>query len=162
MMKSMGGSVLLGYLWAFWDDQRQTWHDKAADTYVIKHVAGGYDIAEPPAPSLSGQKALWWAVGGTLVWLALQVGTLQAMNWWSTWIEDLQAELDSNRPIVTAPLHANPSEGSAASSAMTSMPSEVRYPPPVFSSSSTQLPSGSSTIAIRSPGRTSSGPEGTA
>lgn len=26
----------LGYLWAFWDSRRQTWHDKAAGTYVIR------------------------------------------------------------------------------------------------------------------------------
>lgn len=26
----------LGYLWALWDDKRQTWHDKIASTYVIK------------------------------------------------------------------------------------------------------------------------------
>ena len=159
MMKSMGGSVLLGYLWAFWDDQRQTWHDKAADTYVIKHVTGGYDIAEPPAPRLIGQKALWWALGGTLVWVAFQLGTLQAMNWWTNWLEDLEAEFERDRPMVTAP-RANQSEGHAASNSTTGMPPNVRYLPPVFSNSSIQFPSGSSTIAIRSPGRTSIGPEG--
>ena len=26
----------LGYLWMLWDPQRQTWHDKAAGTYVVR------------------------------------------------------------------------------------------------------------------------------
>ena len=26
---------LLGFLWAFWDPNRQTWHDKLAKTYVV-------------------------------------------------------------------------------------------------------------------------------
>jgi uncharacterized RDD family membrane protein YckC len=26
----------LGYLWATWDDRRQTWHDKMASTYVVR------------------------------------------------------------------------------------------------------------------------------
>ncbi len=28
--------ILLGWLWAFWDDNRQGWHDKIARTYVVK------------------------------------------------------------------------------------------------------------------------------
>ena len=28
-------ALYLGYLWAIWDDRRQTWHDKAAGTVVI-------------------------------------------------------------------------------------------------------------------------------
>ena len=27
---------LLGYLWMLWDDKKQTWHDKAAGTYVVE------------------------------------------------------------------------------------------------------------------------------
>lgn len=30
-----GAVFLLGYLWAFIDKDNQTWHDKAADTFVI-------------------------------------------------------------------------------------------------------------------------------
>ena len=26
----------LGYFWMIWDDEKQTWHDKIADTYVVK------------------------------------------------------------------------------------------------------------------------------
>lgn len=34
---SISGAVFgLGFLWALWDDQRQTWHDKLASTYVVK------------------------------------------------------------------------------------------------------------------------------
>ncbi len=29
-------TVLVGYLWAFWDARRQTWHDKLAGTVVIE------------------------------------------------------------------------------------------------------------------------------
>ena len=31
------GSVLyLGYLWCIWDDKKQTWHDKAANSVVVR------------------------------------------------------------------------------------------------------------------------------
>ncbi len=39
LMKIVSGAVLLlGYLWMLWDPNRQTWHDKVADTYVVKDV----------------------------------------------------------------------------------------------------------------------------
>jgi uncharacterized RDD family membrane protein YckC len=28
--------LLIGYLWAFWDGKKQTWHDKAAGSFVVK------------------------------------------------------------------------------------------------------------------------------
>ena|SRR5260221_6072933 len=28
--------LCLGYLWMLWDEKSQTWHDKIADTYVVK------------------------------------------------------------------------------------------------------------------------------
>lgn len=31
-----GAVLLLGYLWMLWDPKKQTWHDKAANTIVIK------------------------------------------------------------------------------------------------------------------------------
>jgi uncharacterized RDD family membrane protein YckC len=160
MMKSLGSMVfLLGYLWAFWDDKNQTWHDKAADTYVIKHVVGGYDIAPPPAPWLFGRKALWWALGGTLIWMSFQVANILFMIYLPQWIEDLEAEFEPReRTIATAPLHPQPSEATATLRGAAPPPADY---PPVFSSNSTQFPSGSTTIAIRSPGLTSSGPEGT-
>lgn len=30
-----GAVCYLGYLWALWDDRRQTWHDKVVDTLVV-------------------------------------------------------------------------------------------------------------------------------
>jgi uncharacterized RDD family membrane protein YckC len=37
LMKIVSGMVLfLGYLWMLWDPNRQTWHDKVADTYVVR------------------------------------------------------------------------------------------------------------------------------
>ncbi len=36
-MKLISGAVLLlGYLWMLWDPNKQTWHDKVAQTYVVK------------------------------------------------------------------------------------------------------------------------------
>ena len=31
-----GMVLLLGYLWAFWDANKQTWHDKAAGSFVVR------------------------------------------------------------------------------------------------------------------------------
>ena len=31
-----GFVLLLGFLWMLWDSNKQTWHDKAAGTYVVK------------------------------------------------------------------------------------------------------------------------------
>lgn len=33
-----GAALLLGYLWMLWDPNKQTWHDKVANTYVVKGV----------------------------------------------------------------------------------------------------------------------------
>lgn len=33
-----GASLMIGYLWAAFDKNRQGWHDKVADTYVMKKV----------------------------------------------------------------------------------------------------------------------------
>jgi uncharacterized RDD family membrane protein YckC len=30
-----GAVILLGYLWMLWDDEKQTWHDKAANAVVV-------------------------------------------------------------------------------------------------------------------------------
>lgn len=39
LMKIVSGAVLLlGYLWMLWDPNKQTWHDKVADTYVVRGV----------------------------------------------------------------------------------------------------------------------------
>jgi uncharacterized RDD family membrane protein YckC len=31
-----GVALLIGYLWMLWDDEQQTWHDKAAGSVVVK------------------------------------------------------------------------------------------------------------------------------
>lgn len=37
LMKIVSGMALcLGYLWMLWDPNKQTWHDKVADTYVVR------------------------------------------------------------------------------------------------------------------------------
>ena len=36
VMKLVSGmALLLGYLWMLWDPNKQTWHDKVAQTYVV-------------------------------------------------------------------------------------------------------------------------------
>ncbi len=37
-----GAALFLGYLWVAWDPQRQAWHDKFADTYVVLVPASGF------------------------------------------------------------------------------------------------------------------------
>jgi uncharacterized RDD family membrane protein YckC len=39
--------LYLGYLWAAWDGQTQTWHDKMAGTYVVRFIEDA-DVRMPP------------------------------------------------------------------------------------------------------------------
>ncbi len=32
----ISGAIVIGLLWAFWDDKKQGWHDKVANTLVVK------------------------------------------------------------------------------------------------------------------------------
>ena len=32
-----GLALALGYLWAIWDDDKQTWHDRAVGSVVMRH-----------------------------------------------------------------------------------------------------------------------------
>ncbi len=61
--KQVSGAVLLiGYIWAAFDPQRQAWHDKFADTYVVRVPLGGIVTPSTPAP-LSLSTGPWvWAV----------------------------------------------------------------------------------------------------
>ena len=46
-MRIVSGFVcLLGYLWMLWDRERQTWHDKVANTVVVPTSA--YPVAAWP------------------------------------------------------------------------------------------------------------------
>ena len=31
-----GAVILIGYLWAFWDKNKQTWHDKVVTSVVVR------------------------------------------------------------------------------------------------------------------------------
>ncbi|HEV7536162.1 MAG TPA: RDD family protein, partial [Acidimicrobiia bacterium] len=44
-----GFVFMLGLLWAIWDPQRQTWHDKIAGTLVVRA-----SVYPPPSPSPTG------------------------------------------------------------------------------------------------------------
>lgn len=46
LVSFVSGVVLgLGYFWMLWDERKQTWHDKVANTVVVKS-----DSYPPPAP----------------------------------------------------------------------------------------------------------------
>ncbi|MFN8638433.1 MAG: RDD family protein [Dehalococcoidia bacterium] len=61
--KQVSGAVLLlGYLWAAFDPQRQAWHDKFADTYVVRVPLGGIVTPSTPAPLSISIGARVWAV----------------------------------------------------------------------------------------------------
>lgn len=32
----ISGAIVIGLLWAFWDEKKQGWHDKVANTLVVK------------------------------------------------------------------------------------------------------------------------------
>ena len=159
-IKAAAKPLFLGYLWAIWDDKRQAWHDKTADTYVVNHFRRG-DLPRDGqrSPIVLSSRTLWWTLGGTALWLIVTWLNLQLSLSYLQWPENFRDEFEPReRTIATAPLHPEPSEVTATLRG--AAPPDASYPP-VFSSNSTQFPSGSSTIAIRSPGRTSSGPEGT-
>jgi len=48
-----GGTAFLGYLWALWDEDKLTWHDRISQTYITPAESG--HLAEPEeAHSASG------------------------------------------------------------------------------------------------------------
>lgn len=59
--KQVSGAILLiGYIWAAFDPQRQAWHDKFADTYVVRVPLGGIVLPSTPAPlSISTGPRIW-------------------------------------------------------------------------------------------------------
>lgn len=68
----------LGYFWAFWDDDRQTWHDKAAGTVVV--TVGPLRDALPdrePVPLVNRTRTWWFASAGALL--------LALLLWWNLW-----------------------------------------------------------------------------
>ncbi len=56
-----GAPLALGYLWALWDPQRQTWHDKFANTYVVLVPVEGMRTPAGSAPLALSTGARVWA-----------------------------------------------------------------------------------------------------
>ena len=56
----------LGYAWALWDPQKQTWHDKIMHTYVLRDTP---ELAARQGTSSSAAVAWFWIllVGGILL-----------------------------------------------------------------------------------------------
>ena len=45
-----GGTLLLGFLWALWDEDRLTWHDRMSQTYVTRSASPMWnDLSDDPA-----------------------------------------------------------------------------------------------------------------
>ena len=49
----------LGYWWAFWDPERQTWHDKIMRTYVMRDSP---EFAERPGTSSHAAVVWFWVL----------------------------------------------------------------------------------------------------
>lgn len=80
--KAVSGAILLlGYLWAAWDPQRQAWHDKFANTYVVMVPQSGLTLPTPPTPSSITMGARVWA-GIAVFYLVGTLVTLFALAAW--------------------------------------------------------------------------------
>ena len=60
----------LGYAWALWDPQRQTWHDKLMHTYVLRDTP---ELASRQGTSSGAAVGLFWGllVGGLILLFVL-------------------------------------------------------------------------------------------
>ena len=58
----------LGYWWALWDENKQTWHDKIMHTYVVHDAP---ELATSEGTSSTGAVVTFWAVLVLLVFLVL-------------------------------------------------------------------------------------------
>ncbi len=114
--KSVSGAILfLGYLWAAWDPKRQTWHDKFADTYVVRVPAGGLVLPSTAAPLSTTTASRIWA--GLWV-LSMLYNFLSASQFTSqiprtgvelrTAIERLEADFPSDFETDPTPLPRGP------------------------------------------------------
>lgn len=72
---------LLGYLWVIWDSRKQAWHDKFANTYVVKVPMGG--VAEPAASgplALSTGAKVWAGIAALyILYNAINLATFAAV-----------------------------------------------------------------------------------
>ena len=60
----------LGYAWALWDPQRQTWHDKIMHTYVLRDTP---ELAARQGTSSDVAKLSFWILLGGLILLAVVI-----------------------------------------------------------------------------------------
>ncbi len=81
--KAVSGLVLfLGYLWAAWDPQRQAWHDKFADTYVVLVPSSGVRTPPDPRPlAISGGARVWAGIAAFYV-----IGTAVTLLSIAAWV----------------------------------------------------------------------------
>lgn len=114
--KSVSGAILLiGYLWAAWDPKRQAWHDKFADTYVVRVPSGGVLYPSSSAPLSTTTAAKVWA--GLWV-LSMLYNFLSASQFASqiprtgielrAAIEELEADFQSDFELDPTPLPRGP------------------------------------------------------
>jgi uncharacterized RDD family membrane protein YckC len=55
-------SLLIGYLWAIWDGDKQAWHDKLAGTIVVKASTSPGDL-KPIDPEVARRRQRRWSIG---------------------------------------------------------------------------------------------------
>jgi len=103
----------LGYLWPLWDERDQGWHDKLADTVVVRG-AGPLDerIAERRPEPLVTRPRVWWLAGLATAILTASV----ALNVW--WASNFDTQLfedpyyepyrRDDSPRIFAPIEAGP------------------------------------------------------
>lgn len=122
--KSISGAILfIGYLWAAWDPKRQGWHDKFADTYVVRAPSTGvtYPTSSPPLSTTTASK-IWaglWVL--SLVYNLLSASQFAAQvpatgAELRSAIEQLEADFQSDFELDPTPLPRGPRIESRASS----------------------------------------------
>lgn len=104
--KAVSGAVLfLGYLWAAWDPQRQAWHDKFADTYVVLVPASGISAPSGPRPLAISTAARVWAGISAFYLIGTVVTALSVAAWvpndgesWQRFFERFEERAPAARP----------------------------------------------------------------
>jgi len=113
--KTVSTILFIGYLWAAWDSKRQTWHDKFADTYVVRVPGGGVVYPPSSAPLSTSTAAKVWAA----LWvLSMVYNVLSASQFTSqiprtgtelrTAIEELEADFESDFELDPTPVPRGP------------------------------------------------------
>ena len=90
--KSISGAILfIGYLWAAWDPKRQTWHDKFADTYVVRVPSAGLAYPSSAAPLSTSTASKVWAA----LWVLSMVYNLVSASQFASTVPRNGTELRS-------------------------------------------------------------------